>query len=204
MAAHSMNDIVLLEKIANDDELAFGSLFDAWYDRLKSFGNKFLTSREIVEEVIQNVFVKIWLHRKELKKIQNIESYIYTVTRNEMINALKKELREKVNQKKWRFDNLSSPFTELRDSSDDPTLESMLEEAVQQLPEQQQKVYVLQKVHRLSQQQIASQLHLSAGTVKKHLQLATKSIKVYLQSRFTSWLFLLFSIAVGTANWLKF
>jgi RNA polymerase sigma-70 factor (family 1) len=170
---------LLLNKISKGDEQAFSQLFYQWYDRLKHTGNHFIKSPALVEELVQNVFLKIWLHRESLPNLENFDGYILTITKNELKNALKKSLAEKLRIQKWQLAQ-PAPITVTEEISDKLEL---IKEAIEKLPVQQKKVFVLARLEKYSREEISTQLQLSPKTVKKHLQLATRFVRLYVRTR---------------------
>jgi RNA polymerase sigma-70 factor (ECF subfamily) len=175
------NEKELLVKISQGDEAAFTQLFYAYHNRLGAYVYRLTRSPEVTEEIVQDVFMKIWSNRGALYEVEKFGSYIYVLSRNQTFNQLRRIAREHIRRKKAleNMDGFYQPV-DLSEQSDDYF--SLLEEAVEELPPQQQRVYLLSKRERMTYQEIALQLHISKETVKKHLSLASKFIINYLRS----------------------
>src|SRR5690348_7412497 len=91
----------LLSRVAATDEDAFRLLFHTHYNKLASFVQKLTKSHNTTEELVQDVFVKVWLHRSELLSIDKFESWMYVIARNHVFNHLKKMAREHQQQQAW-------------------------------------------------------------------------------------------------------
>ena len=180
-----MNDLILpcekelLLKVANGDEHAFSELFNAHHQLLGAHIYRITDSVELAEEVVQDVFLKIWMSRETLTAVQNFRAYLFVISKNHALNCLRKLAKERIHQK--TIEENAMAIT----PEDNPGLEdyySLLDEAIDHLPPQQQKVYLLSRHNRLKYDEIASQMGLSRETVKKYLQGATHSITSFVQS----------------------
>ncbi|MGC4037564.1 MAG: RNA polymerase sigma-70 factor [Chitinophagaceae bacterium] len=170
-------DVCLLQRIAEGDEIAFKRLFDNYYNKLKRFSLLFIKDGQGFEEIIQDVFVKIWLHRQQLTMINNMDAYIYTMTRNGILNELKKASRKKKAHEGWLLSAIHNANTETVENNHDAHYAEFLNKMIRSLPPQQQKIYILNKLGNHTKKQIAAEMGLSQETVKKHLQLANRSLK---------------------------
>ncbi|MGN8070445.1 RNA polymerase sigma factor [Mucilaginibacter sp. SG564] len=164
----------LLMQVASGNENAFRQLFMLHHQQLGVHMLRITNSIELAEEVVQDVFVKIWFTRESLVRVDNFKAYLFVISKNHALNCLKKLAKER------------AMIRQLEDA-DRPNLEvagtdmyyNLLDEAIDQLPPQQQKVYLLSRHGRLKYTEIADQLELSRETVKKYLQIATLSITEY-------------------------
>ncbi|MFD0765386.1 RNA polymerase sigma factor [Mucilaginibacter lutimaris] len=169
----------LLLKVAGGDEHAFSELFNAHHQLLGTHIYRITDSAELAEEVVQDVFLKIWMSRETLVTVQNFRAYLFVVSKNHALNCLRKLAKERVHQK--TIEENAAALT----PHENPRLEeyySLLDEAIDHLPPQQQKVYLLSRHSRLKYDEIANQTGLSRETVKKYLQGATHSITSFVQS----------------------
>jgi RNA polymerase sigma-70 factor (family 1) len=169
----------LLLKVANGDEHAFSELFNTHHQLLGAHIYRITDSVELAEEVVQDVFLKIWMSRETLTAVQNFRAYLFVISKNHALNCLRKLAKERIHQK--TIEENAMAIT----PDDNPGLEdyySLLDEAIDHLPPQQQKVYLLSRHNRLKYDEIASQMGLSRETVKKYLQGATHSITSFVQS----------------------
>lgn len=170
----------LLEMLANDSEYAFQLLFDHHRNKVYRIAMLYVKSPVLAEDIVQDVFLKLWFQRKNILQLESLESWIYTLTKNLTINCLKKLAHEWNARSNWAKGNLYSENTtdhKVRNSE----YQKLVLCAIDHLPEQQQKVYRLAKEKGLSYDVIAQQLSISALTVKTHMYRALASIRAYLQ-----------------------
>jgi RNA polymerase sigma-70 factor (ECF subfamily) len=170
------NERELLNQVALGNEYAFRCLFMAHHQQLGVHILRITNSAELAEEVVQDVFLKIWLTRETLEGVDNFKAYLFVISKNHALNCLKKLAKERVLIKKLEDVDIKQEVTDITDADMYYTL---LDEAIDQLPPQQQKVYLLSRHDRLKYAEIADQLKLSRETVKKYLQIATTSITDY-------------------------
>lgn len=168
----------LLLKVAEGDERAFRALFEQYHRLLATYIMRITRSQELTEEIVQDVFLKIWMSRETLSEIQDLQAYLYIVSKNHALNGLKKIARERITFSDTDWNLLEKSF--IQAESEEPIHYGLIDEAIDRLPPRQQTVYLLSRHERKKYTEIADQLSLSRETVKKYLQLATESISTYI------------------------
>lgn len=171
----------LLNAVANGNEQAFALLFRHYHPFLAEHLLRVVNSEQVMQELLQDVFLKIWVNREKLTKVENFTAYLYIVSRNHALNALEKLANE--------FNAKSAYLKDPGLFEDQPGDEhralqtALLDEAIDSLPARQKEVYLLHRHERLSYNEIAEKLGIGRETVKTHLEKAVKSIKEYLGGR---------------------
>lgn len=172
-------DPVLIEQIAGGDSAAFRVLFNAHWDRIFSVALAFTKSTERSEELVQDVFLKIWLNRTELPGIRNFEGYLFTVARNHIFNALRTRLKEvsfgEELEHYFKESSLADDLLLLKDA------EALVHKGVEALPGQQRAVFEMSRFQGLNTAEIAEKLNISPLTVKVHLRKALAALRTFLQ-----------------------
>ncbi|CAL1518926.1 RNA polymerase sigma-70 factor [Chitinophaga sp. MM2321] len=175
------NEAVLVAQLIKGDEKAFAGLFDAYHHQLTAYVHSIIQSKEMAIEIVQDVYVKVWVNRHELKEVHHFTPWLFILTRNYTLNCLKKMARDrkKAQQYEQFVFTSSDPVTaaELR-----PDYLSLIDRAVAQLPPQQQQVYLLSRVDGLKYAEIAEKMGISPTTVKKYMQIALKAIAGFVKS----------------------
>jgi RNA polymerase sigma-70 factor (family 1) len=179
----------LLMQVASGDENAFRQLFMMHHQQLGVHMLRITNSIELAEEVVQDVFLKIWFTRESLVRVDNFKAYLFVISKNHALNCLKKLAKERAMIK--QLEDTGSPNPEMAGTD---MYYNLLDEAIDQLPPQQQKVYLLSRHGRLKYTEIADQLELSRETVKKYLQIATVSITEYVHEHLEVMAFLLIAL----------
>ncbi|MDY0907673.1 RNA polymerase sigma factor [Pedobacter sp. CFBP9032] len=170
---------LILAKIAKGDQQAFGILFNFYRNKVYGYALSILQEDTAAEEIVQDVFIKLWIKRKTLLTIENFGGFLRTTTRNETLNALKKIASE---QKNYQIANQNNSDIDSGTENEIQFRETkkLLDSAIEKLPPQQKLVYNLCHIEGLKQKDVAEKLNLSPLTVKTHLRDAVKSIKNYL------------------------
>lgn len=173
------SDESLWQSCVDDDQRAFDLLFTRYFQGLCQYAGKYNLSSSMVEEVVADVFVNLWLKRKELK-IQHIRPYLFQSTRNTALNFIKKsyqphfpieDLSEEISDKQWDAD-LEISYSET---------EKELNKLVDQLPDQQRDVFRMRRIHGYSLEEISDILNISSKTVSNHLTQASKFINSHIR-----------------------
>ncbi len=135
----------------------------------------------MAEEVVQDVFMKVWMNRESLRDVEYFPAYLSAIAKNHAFNLLKrKALEEQVKLVLQRDLPQSSCETEERVAYRD--YNTILKEVVSQMPPQQQKVYKLCHKKGLKYDEVAVKLNISRLTVKTHMQKAIRTIKSHFES----------------------
>lgn len=169
----------LLEQIAEGDEAAFRDLFDSYKQKVFAYAMHFTHSTESSEEIVQDIFLKIWLKREHLTETNNFEAYLYTVTRNLCFDYLKK-LANDYALKRALVRHTVQTEQDPENIYQFRHYESLVRQAVNQLPPQQKKIYTLSLYEGQKQEEIAESLHISKNTVKVHLAKARATVRSFL------------------------
>lgn len=170
----------LLLKAAAGDEQAFRDLVVNYSGLLFRFIDQHVNDRPLAEEIVQDIFVKIWLTRETLAHLRNFRAFLFILARNHALNAIKKMMREK--NRHWNWLQKAKHTTE-EEADRQEILFILLEEAVNKLPPQQQKAWNLCRSKGLKYEQAAAEMQVSRDAVKKYLQYANLAIKKHIALR---------------------
>jgi RNA polymerase sigma-19 factor, ECF subfamily len=177
------NDQQLLSLVSLGNEAAFTTLFENHHHRIYSIALKFSKSPVLAEEVVQDVFLKIWQKREGLLQIQNFEAYLYTIVQHSVYRSLKMIARR---HEKSTLSGMSQTGLEDMSSNPDPErcliekeYNSLLQKGIEELPMQQRQVYRLIREKGMKRGEVAELLQLQPDTVKFHLSKAVKSLWIY-------------------------
>ncbi|HRE51601.1 MAG TPA: RNA polymerase sigma-70 factor [Flavitalea sp.] len=175
------NENELLQRVSEGDETAFRTLYDHYRKKIYALGYFLTKSENSAQELVQDVFLKIWEKRRQLREIDYFNAWMRTIARNTAINYLRSRAMEKLGLDRLQTHESSNCFTE--NDVADREYSLLLQAAVRQLPPQQQKVYVLHRQQGICHEAIAKELHISVLTSKKYMKLALRSIRLFLERR---------------------
>jgi RNA polymerase sigma-70 factor (family 1) len=175
------NESQLLLLIAKGDEHAFRSLFDHYRDRIYGLGMHLLSQEILAEEIVQDVFMRVWQHREKLANVQYFPAYLRTIARNVVYDYLRllatqKQLEEALLQQQTSTPSTPAPLI-LKE------YEKYYQEAIQSLSPKRREAYLMHKQQGLKAIQISEQMGISLHTAKEHLKLATRHIRLYMDKR---------------------
>jgi len=179
------NEQLLLTAIGDGDQKSFEILFTHYYTPFGHYIHRLLEDRSLTEDVLQETFLKIWIHREKLPAITSFKDYLFILIRNRVYNLLKQRAKDYILFAPLDETNVHA-LVEPQEKEDKVELEAyyaLIEAEVEKLPVQQQKIFKLAKIEKLKYEQIAQQLNLSVETVRKHLYLANKTLRDHLRGR---------------------
>jgi RNA polymerase sigma-70 factor (family 1) len=172
----NISDSDLAGKIKNGEKNAYQELFERYAPRIYQFSFTYLKNQADAEELVQDVFLKIWEKRDSLDQSKNIKSFIFKVA----VNTIYDFIRHK------NIENAFNDFVRLNSETGSNNtwhsvifdeMQENLQKLVAQLPEQRQKIFQLSKEEGLSNEEIAAKLNLSKRTVENHLYRAVSFLK---------------------------
>lgn len=186
-----IDEKALFQEVAKGDREAFRQLFHYYNRQLQPFVLRLTGSPAATEEVVQEVFLKLWLHRDRLTGVENPRAYIIRIAGNEAINYLRMQardsrLREAVQQ--LGAEDVPSPEQGIFYRE----MEGRLNEAIERLPQSCRRIYRMSREQYMRIPEIADALNLSDSTVKNQLVKALKSIRLHLNRVTPTIIFLIF------------
>lgn len=188
-----MTEKQILCQVSEGNEIAFAQLYEKYKDQVYYISFKFFKSQSIAEDVLQEVFLKLWMHKEKLSGIDNFSAYLTVILRNHIYNRFRKLANEelfirkaaaaRVEHHNYTLDNVL-----LNESR------NLLTKAIEKLPPQQKKAFELSRIEGKKHEEIARLMNISKETVKKHVMEASRTLKRIFYFRNTtllSWFFLL-------------
>lgn len=167
-----------LLEIAQGDERAFTRIFEQYHHCLGRHIYAITKSEEVAEEIVQDTFLKIWISRETLAEINNFKAYLFTISRNAAISALRKSLKQQINRAEW--EKTASLLNNEGWEEKEEKL-SIIDEAIEALHPQRKKVFVLFRQKGWTCDQVAKEMGISPLTVRSHIQQATAAITKYVK-----------------------
>ena len=169
-------DAQLVRALKKGDLYAFDQLFEKYNKKLYYFAKGYLGSNEDAEGLVQEVFIKIWESRKELKEYLSFNGFLFTITYNAILKHFRKKSREKKHLDKFLTDFID----ETNGTSAEVEYNNLLElanNAIETLPEKRKRVFKLSRHEGLTNLEIARQLRISKRTVENHIQQVLKFLR---------------------------
>jgi len=171
----------LLLRFQAGDMLAFDSIYKKYNRRLFNFAYYLLKSREDSENIVQEVFVKIWENRDKIKNHDAFSSYIFTIAHNTIISLIREKLKD--NKFKEHLLSLQEPFEDtIHADLEFSEIQKQATVAITKLTDRQREIYLLHREENLTYREIAEKLNISVNTVANHMANALKLIRKQLNS----------------------
>jgi RNA polymerase sigma-70 factor (family 1) len=172
------NDRELIIALNSGSHTAFKSIYDLYACRLLQYAKRFLKSYVLAEEVVQDVFIKLWDNRTNVSG-DLVGPYLFTICKNHILNTLKKVSREVSLQQSIEdsyFLQNHTPDNEIIFNE----FQKLTEEAIAKLPPQRQKIFTMCRLEGRSYEEVSTMLQISKGTINDHIIKSNRFIREYL------------------------
>ena len=173
---------VLFDQIKSGDQKALELLFSIYFPRMNDFARNVVKDDVISQDIVQDVFVKVWEKREEIESI-NLEAYLFRLVRNRCIDYIK---HVKVVSNRMQEIQISSKYEELYRIDfigNEPyvlieqELKQKIEKTIQGLPERCREVFILSRMKGLKNKEIAEKLNINIKNVERHLTRALQTFR---------------------------
>ncbi|NOU60857.1 RNA polymerase sigma-70 factor [Marinifilum caeruleilacunae] len=178
---------IAIDKFRGGSQSAFKNLYDKYYEALFLFGQKYIPNSDVVEDLVQESFIKVWEKKSSFFHEAALKAYLYKTVRNACLNYLDHQKVERNYESQSKEDVLSEDY--FLNNVIDEEVNRIIAETVNKLPESARIIYLL-SLKGLKNAEIAEDLNISINTVKTQKQRASKFLKENLKDLFTMLLFL--------------
>ena len=173
------SDEKLIQEVKADNMFAFDILYKNYSKKLFQFAFSILKSREESENIVQEVFLKLWENRTRIEKNSSVKSYLFSIAYNSTIDLIRKKVKD--SQFIEYLESLQEIYEEPDVNYEYKELTEKLHDIIHQLPQRQKEVYILHREEGLTYHDIAEKLHISVNTVENHMSRALKTIRFNLE-----------------------
>lgn len=170
----------LLEGLKAGDKKIFDEIFRLYYPALTIHCLRFVPDQDLAEEIVQDVFVKLWLRRNDIVVTSSLKAYLYRATQNHALNYLNQlKIQERYRQFVGfqTYNGSESPLEKLQEKD----LEERIKEAVLSLPEKRREVFELSRHEGMKNKEIAEKLNISVKTVENQMTKALEYLRMKLK-----------------------
>lgn len=179
-------------------EKNFRTVFIAYFESLEVFATTYVADEDIAKDMVQEVFVNLWVKRSSLPQQLNLKSYLYQSTRNNCLNYLKRLKVQNKYEKQTRdnYQDLLLNYEALNqlnfDSLSYQELQKSLSEAIAELPPKCREVFEMSRYNGMKNKEIAKHLNISIKAVEGHISKALRLLKTRLEPHYPSRMIFLF------------
>lgn len=175
-----MSDKQLVERLKCADSNAFKELYHKYVQKLYAFTLRTAKSPALAEDVVHDVFVKVWDKRDQIDPGQSFQAYLFTIARNHLLNFIKREAH-----KDDIIDQMIKNTAPVQNNSTNEQVlynesHRLFQEAIDQLPAKRKEVFQLCHLEGLTYLEAADRMDITESTVNTQMVKARKSIKKYL------------------------
>lgn len=175
----------LLQKVALGDQLAFRELYHTYYKRLHYFAVAMVKTKEAAEEIVEDVFIRLWNQRGTVTQINNLRIYLYTATKNTALNYLSRKARESIIEP---FDNIDITLQETGINPEQIMITAetyqKIRRAVEALPPRCKMIFKLIREDGLRYKEVSEILNISINTIDAQMAIAIQRITEALRKVF--------------------
>lgn len=179
MSLNSLTDIELWTLVKQSDQNAFSALYDRYWERVYTICYWHVKDQEIAKDIVQELFVELWVKRNQLEISKTIEGYLRMAVRNRVITHIRLAVRR---------DKLINTFTDYQTSTSTidvqdnvKELRQLYEQEIKKLSDRRRDVYLLVHEHGFSISEVAEMLSIKQQSVKNSLQEARTMIRTALE-----------------------
>ncbi|MCC9135501.1 RNA polymerase sigma factor [Pontibacter silvestris] len=168
-------DAELLTALQEGDESAFRLLYERYWSVLYTMLYRRLLDEEATKDIVQNIFVSLWLNKATVPVEESLAPYLTTAARNQAISHYKKH--KATLERETHFQGLNPLQHSSEQTLEAGELELMLDREINQMPENMKKAFVLSRMEERSIKEIATELCLSEQTVKNNISQALQRLQ---------------------------
>lgn len=177
-----ISDQKLVVLLKRDDLKSYEVLFHRYYDLFLTFTKRVVREHVAAEDIVQEVFMQLWLGRDRLDEHRSLYNLLFTMTKHRIYDHFRRPLSE--------FDAVSDEAESPESGLEAEQLRQTIARTVAAMPPQRRTIFALSRQENLSRQEIARRLGVSVRTVDKHLELALREIRLRIKD--FQWVLLLF------------
>lgn len=169
----------LLKKVASGDRNAFTLFYQSHLGHLYRFVYLFTKSKEETEEILQDIFIKLWENREKLPELESAKNYLLQVAKNKILDRIRsQQVRQRVlseiRRSREAFESATTDECAFREYY------KVVQEAIEKLPPRRKLIFRMNTENGFSHDEIARQLKISRSVVKKQLYSASHFVRAYL------------------------
>lgn len=165
---------------------SFTKLYSVYFARMIRFSQTYIINEEDSENIVQDIFLYLWEHPEAFYAINNPDAFLFTLVKNRCLNHIKQSL----NNRKQPLENVEKQELEMNlyslqqfdEMAMSPAeIDSLLNEAINKLPERCREIFILSRMEGLKHKEIANRLNISSNTIENQIVIALQKLKIELK-----------------------
>jgi RNA polymerase sigma-70 factor (ECF subfamily) len=180
------------------DKEDYSKVYAVYFPKLVRFSQTFLLSRHDAENIVQDIFLYLWEHRKEIGSPGNINAFLFTLVKNRCIDFLRNQT--KTAGRKHALSEIQEKELELKlyslqqfdeNKLSDTEIDAIITNAINSLPKRCREIFILSHLEGLRHKEIAARLNISTNTIERQISIALKKLHVELKDYMLLFIFII-------------
>ena len=178
----NQKELLILSRLKHGDESSLQDFIFLYKRPLANAMLRMLKSREDVEELLQDLFLRVWNNRENIDPNRSYKAYIHKIAENLVLDKLRQSARDK-NFVANYFCHIIEAYSHIEENIFDKETKAILNQALSHLPEQRRRVFILCKIEGRSYEEVSQLMSISTATINSHIVNANSSLKAYFAQR---------------------
>lgn len=170
----------VITQLRQGSKEAFEIIFKKYAPKIHAFTSRYFSDQEDCEEIVQEVFIRLWKNRESIGKTETFEGFLFTIAKNHIYNVLKRKAHQKAFKDYYLSQRPKASYS-IDDEQNFTELFVVIKAITKSLPEQRRKVFIMSRFEGYSNKEIASQLGISVNTVETHVKLTLRKFREVLK-----------------------
>lgn len=184
------NNFFLAKRLGSGDAKAYEYLMDSFYQNLCNYAYTLTNDHNKAEDIVQNVFVKVWTKRKKINPDFSIKNFLYKSVYNEFIDGYRKNKPVLYLEKKY-LEAIDLVVEKEKENLEE--IIKLVDQEIDNLPKKCKRIFLLNKKEGLTHTEISEHLGISIKTIEAHMTRAFKILNEKLGDKYEAVFFMLFS-----------
>lgn len=184
-----MTDSQLIDSLKGDDQAGFVAIYHRFYKQLFFFILKYIKEADVAEEIVADVFVKVWDRRMDFPSMENLRAFIYISAKNASLNTIRAKRSKGIHESLSDYEDLLVDDKDAFSNLIHAELVHAIFTEVEKLPEKQKEVFNLTFLEDKTVEEIAEELAMSPAAVYTNRSRAINTIRYLLKTKNTLVLF---------------
>lgn len=175
MRNESIHDIVI--RVRDGNQEAFTYLYNIYWWKVYHFTKLYITSDRESEEIVQDVFIKLWDSRHTLDEMKSLDGYLFIITRNTIFNYNRRSFNEESFEMTVLNSMEEGEAYNVEDELMASDLKKFIDELIEQMPSQRKKIFQMSREEGLSNKEIAERLDITVKAVERSITLSLRFLR---------------------------
>lgn len=165
-----------VSRLRNDDKKAFDELYHFYYPKLYAFAKSFLKVEDDINDILQEVFIKLWDNRHKIKDVETFNAWLFSIAKNTIVTYFREKIKNQDFETRVKKMATGEGLV-FNDNLEYKDLKEKVDQIIEKLPEKRRMIFRLSREEGLSNRDIAQKLEISIKTVEDHMLYAIRYLR---------------------------